>query len=428
MTDFLAWSWQARTLLVLLLALCVLAQAMAMVLSFYSRKRRLRALPELLLLVLLLFCSLLYGQALESFAIGLLAPMPEGHALAWAFLAAMLFSLPRSVYICLRRYREIRTSISALSIKSAMDSLRTGVLFSAPDGFILLFNAQMQRLMTAFAGRVYRNGNDFYDLLASGVLRPGCRKTEFEGRIVCLLPDDTAWQFSQTALRIGKKRYIHLTAADITERWELTARLQRQNGQLRQRNEKLKETIDNLHMLCQEREAQKAKMRAHDILGQRMALLLRTVRESQALDYGLLQALSRGLMDELKAIGEPSPRDVLEGLRQEFGFIGVELRLEGPPPEDRAKGTLFADIVRESATNAVRHGYATRVLVQVEPTRAGFQIRVTDNGSPPPEGIAEGGGLSGMRKKAEAQGGTLRVKTRPRFTLEIFLPEENADA
>jgi signal transduction histidine kinase len=311
-----------------------------------------------------------------------------------------------------------------------MDSLRTGVLFSTPDGSILLSNEQMQRLMTVIAGRVYRNGSNFYNLLASGDLQHGCWRRSFEGQIVCFLPKaslgspfGTAWIFIKTELQVGKKIYIELTATDITERWELTAQLQRQNGELERRGEELKRTIGSLHILSRERETQKAKIRAHDILGQRMTILLRAIRDEQALEHGELRSLTQGLLEEMKAEqGEPSPGAYIDSLRQTFGFIGVEIRLEGPLPEDCVQGRLFVEIVREGVTNAVRHGFATEIVIRMEHTDSGCRMRITNNGPPPPENFAEGGGLSGMRKKLEPCGGVLRVIPHPQFTLEIELP------
>ena len=404
MSEFYGWPWPARLAVTLLLALCVLAQTLAAVLCWYNRKR-LRGLPELGLLALILYGSALYGQVLNSFDLGLIAPMPYRGS-AWVFLAALLLLLlARGIAVSLRRSREIRTGISALSIKNAIDSLHTGVLFGEPDGYILLCNARMQRLMTAVAGKVYRNGGAFWALVEEQPLRR--------------LPDGSVWMFTRTELRIERKRYIQLTAADITRRWELTAQLQRQNEELQQRSEELKRTIADLHALSQEREAQKAKMRAHDVLGQRLTLLLRTVRNEQALDYGLLRALSRSLLEELKAgQSEPAPEDFLESLRQKFASIGVELKTEGALPEDPQRARLFVDLIREGATNAVRHGFATCILAQMRPAR----LRVTNNGPPPPEDFTEGGGLGGMRRKLEPFGGALRITSSPQFVLEIDIP------
>ena len=426
MADFFVWPWPARLAVTGLLALCVLAQTLAMVFSWFGRRGRRRALPELCALALLLLCSLLYGQVVLSVDSGLIAPIGygalrigiQGRGLLWGFIAGLLFLTARGVWLCLRRYREIATGISALSVKNAIDSLHSGVLFSRPDGCVLLCNAQMQRLMTMMTGRIQHSGVDFDALLTSDV---------------CRLPDGTVWRFSRTRLQIKKKPYIQLTAADITERWELTAQLRRQNDQLAQKSEELKAAAANLRTLSQEREAHKIKLRAHNILGQRLSLLLRTMRDAQEnargaqmVDYSLLRRLSQGLLDELKAEGEPSARDFMETLRQEFGVIGVEVRLEGPLPEGCAMGELFAEIVREGATNAVRHGLATQVLVQMEHAQACCRMSITNNGPLPPAIIQEGEGLGGIRKKVEAQGGSLRVITRPQFALEIDMPRDEA--
>jgi signal transduction histidine kinase len=320
--------------------------------------------------------------------------------------------------------------------------MRSGVVFGEPDGFILLCNAQMQRLMTAITGKVRRNLNQFYELLAERI-EPGCEKREFEGRVVCLLPDSSAWMFNKTELLIGRKKYIQLTASDITQQWELTERLRRQNDQLKRRSVELKETIDNLHILSRESVIEKAKMRAHDVLGEWLTLLLRTVRDKQAFDYNLhctgcagaakgrtpvsgLRSLSLGLIDEMKA-GQgtnvaPTPQDELDSLRQVFGFIGVEIVLDGKLPEGDTKGRLFVEIIREGITNAVRHGFATHISVRIDNSGSACRLEISDNGYPPEDAVTEGGGLAGVRTKLEPHGGTLNVASHPRFVLTIDLP------
>ena len=49
-------------------------------------------------------------------------------------------------------------------------------------------------------------------------------------------------------------------------------------------------------------------------------------------------------------------------------------------------------------------------------------LEITDNGHSPTGEIAEGGGITGMRKKVELFGGTVAVTTRPRFVLAVTLP------
>lgn len=105
-----------------------------------------------------------------------------------------------------------------------------------------------------------------------------------------------------------------------------------------------------------------------------------------------------------------------------FGSIGVDIELDGTLPEDCVKGRLFTDIIRESVTNAVRHGFATKILVQIGFSGGGYHLRITNNGYPPAQPIVEGGGIGGMRKMLEPNGGALKVTAHPHFVLTVDLP------
>ena len=479
MTEFYTWTLVDRSWVTLLLALCVISQTLAAVLSYYrhphTRPHLLESLLEMFLLLHIIVLSLPMGQGQLSHNSGLIAPtayvelryiaaaagivltslvmanrkkagpgliiaaivltLPAmettcGNAYAWLYITALLFWLSRSIYIGIIRYREIITQLSILSVKNAVDSLHTGVLFSDSDGFVALINAQMQRLMTEMIGRIHRNSHHFYELLVSGDLLPGCLKTEYEGQIVCLLPDETAWVFTRTEIPIQNKHYIQLTATDITRRWALTAELRQQEELLILRGEELREMIVGLQTLSQTRELQNAKLRAHDILGQRLTMLLHSVNSGQTLDYVLLRTQLQNLLDDLRSgQNTVSPQDKLDNLRRTFKTIGVELYLDGDLPEDDIRGVLLVDIISESVVNAVRHGFASQIFVQVDHSDGAWHLEITDNGNvhTPPHPLIEGGGIGGMRGKVEPRGGSLAVITHPRFILRVELPGGQKD-
>lgn len=74
------------------------------------------------------------------FAVGaaaVLLPLAEkitGAAYPFYFLTSMLFFLIRSIHICLLRRRELYTQISSISVKEAIDTLHTGLLFFSTRG------------------------------------------------------------------------------------------------------------------------------------------------------------------------------------------------------------------------------------------------------------------------------------------------------
>ena len=483
----------------LLIAFCVISQTLAAITGFFryprNRRRILNAILELAALANIFCVSLLHAKTMHEFTMniyvpggfvlsryivfstvlipalsvillselktspthfiipltavasaGLTLPAVEnatGRAFLYIYVYALLFWLVRSVLMNISRYRELSNGISALSVKNAIDSLGAGVMFCEDNGFVILSNTRMMGLMAAITGKVHRNGRYFYSLLTLGEIDPGCRVTWLENQNVCLLPDGSAWMFTTTDMPIKNKKYVQLTATDVTERWKLTAELQPRNEELVLRQNLLNGTIANLNVLSRERETQKARMRTHDILGERLTILLRMVRGEQTPDYSLLRSLTRGLADELNVSGgAPSAVDDVDSLKQAFMSIGVDICVEGDIPADETKGRLAADIVREAVTNAVRHGYATKINVQISgvpgdigdsgssgstcspnsPSSPGvFILRITDNGQPPSAPVKEGGGISGMREKVKPYGGFVSVETSPAFMLEVNL-------
>jgi signal transduction histidine kinase len=346
-----------------------------------------------------------------------------GSTYPWIFVAALFFFLGRSIKIFASSVTAIRSNISALSVIHAINTLQAGVLFSESDGTILLSNHQMQNLMIAITGKVFRNAEKFYDVLASDRYESRYKKAELEGQMVYLLPDETAWMFTKTDIPFRMKKYVHISVADVSELWALTTKLQSQNQELRHKSDELKETIANLHVLSKEWEIENARMRAHDILGQRLTVLLHTIQNDHNLDYELLTSLSKGLLDELKAEqGETGPYDELESIQRIFSAIGVDIQFEGQLPADDQQAALFVDIIRESSTNAVRHGFANKINIQAEPKENEYKLIITNNGHTTSAPLASGSGIETMRKKVGAQGGNLDIYHYPLFILSVVLP------
>lgn len=472
MTEFAAWPVSARLFITLFFAVCVLTQMLALILSRYrggeKRPALFGGLLELSLLLQILCMSLLHGQVYHGLHEGYIAPtgyaglriaaflcvavsaglaardrrsplpllsiasglilLPPadgmaGRAYPWLFMLSLCFLFVRSVCAGITRYRQIQAGLSALSVKEAVDNLRTGILFYRPDGQIVLMNAQMQRLMTDIGGRVCRNGRLFYERLISGGFLAAREGGPLEGQDVFLLPDGSAWIFTRTDLFIRRKQHIQLTATDVSERFRLTAQLREQDAALRRISGELKSTISQLHTLSRERETQRAKMRAHDVLGQRLTLLLRMVRGDRPTDLSMLNSLIRDLPGALAAEqGGPSPESEIEVLSQIFGSVGVSIRLSGRLPEDAEKARVFAEVIRECVANALRHGFATEVNIHACEADGCHRLSIDNNGHPPPGPIVEGGGLGGLRRRLGENGGTVETRCAPRFTVVATLP------
>lgn len=87
-------------------------------------------------------------------------------------------------------------------------------------------------------------------------------------------------------------------------------------------------------------------------------------------------------------------------------------------------------IVQESVTNVLRHADASSVRIQAEVSGGILSLRISDDG----HGVAQatsrqgGAGITGMRERAELQGGTLTAAAGAEgFTVDARLPAGTAE-
>jgi two-component system sensor histidine kinase UhpB len=96
------------------------------------------------------------------------------------------------------------------------------------------------------------------------------------------------------------------------------------------------------------------------------------------------------------------------------------------PIGETAELTIYR-VVQEALTNAFRHSGATRVSVTIEPVSGigrgqSARVRVSDNGRGLPPDHKLGLGLTGMRERVMALGGTMTVTSASGATVEATIP------
>ena len=106
----------------------------------------------------------------------------------------------------------------------------------------------------------------------------------------------------------------------------------------------------------------------------------------------------------------------LDGVRGVLLSGGLEVAVTGDSDETTGPiGLVLGWVLREAATNVLRHAHATRVEISFAPGR----FSVADDG----DGYAggEGNGLTGMRERVAAAGGELRCGASPLGGFEVVV-------
>lgn len=148
-----------------------------------------------------------------------------------------------------------------------------------------------------------------------------------------------------------------------------------------------------------------------------------------------LRSLVDLLRDEQPAPRSPTARLAsLDDLVERAGHAGLQVRLTVTGDERALSAPVELAVVRivqEAVTNVVRHADACRAQVDLAYGADTLTVRVEDNGrgARHPEALPEGNGLRGMRERAHAVGGGLRLAPAALggLRLEATLPIEEQE-
>lgn len=345
--------------------------------------------------------------------------------------------------------------------RSVLDSLAAPLAVLDPTGEILLVNRAWPQFAACLGDPPEKTagvGGNYFELARRAFPEEVAREVTtgmldvLAGRAQTFtaeyppVPADTGRCFlvTATALLPGRRGVV-VTHTDITER--KAAEIERQKAMARARgfSEYLAEADEDLRAgIARE---------LHDRIGQNLAAtaLDLDILRSQ-LPAGPLSAVERRLDDAARLVEQMvrDVRDLMGELRppllDDVGLIaalrwygqqfnlrsGVAFRLQGWESVPRlAAGTESAvfRIVQEALTNVAMHARAGTVSARFSTAKDAVVLVIVDDGAgfdvdgPAGSGVRPAWGLRGMRERAEAVGGTVRVESSvgagTRVTIEV---------
>ena len=348
-------------------------------------------------------------------------------AFPFALAAALIIWLICGLRLVISYRKELTTSISGLSVKQAMDSINTAVLFCEKNGHIFLINHKMQELMFLTSGKVFRHGT----LYIESVVVPNAEIYETDAtngkNYLYHVSDGSVWLFTVRDISVGRKTVIQLTATDVTDQDAANTLLKEKQIQLETQSRQLKDIIDNIEEIRHTEELVRAKTDIHDLMGQKLTLLLRPLRHGEWPTDNALSVIKEGLSYDIMKTTEPpkNPQTELHTVIKAFNRSGVKLTVTGKLPDDKDAALVMVQILREATANAVIHGYASEIRAEITHGETETKMCITNDCVLPHNPIKEGGGITGMRQRLAKIGGRLEIEASPDFMLTVTIPGKN---
>lgn len=405
----------------------VLAGACNLVLSYKQKKRRF-----LVYSILLIVIGSIGLQMVRNTYDGIALPLS-----ATQFATILTCAAALAVITTIRNVRFHHTHITPLSIQESFEKLTEGLCYYREGGQCILVNGRMQKISKDLTGHALLNGEEFSDFVFG---KDGVRT----GKILTL-SDGSVKEFSEHKVVFEKEEATEIVAADITDLFEKTKRLQAENERLRAFQEKLLELHADQMDTVRREEILKAKMSIHDEMN-RLLLSTRNAMQSEDISekqIAILAWRSNALLLCREAQSAASVQEALGDLEVVAASLGIALSVPEMPTfaGEKALG-LFVLATREAMVNAVKHADAKELLIRVrtetnaespqgigDMTNAGKPqgvcvIAYENDGRQPTEPVRETGGLANLRKRLEQAGGSMTVETQPRFCLTVRFPND----
>jgi len=201
--------------------------------------------------------------------------------------------------------------------------------------------------------------------------------------------------------------------------------LKEENQKLQEMSVAMKELSKNVITLTREEEMLSMKMRVHDNLGYSVLAAQRMLlRESEA-DRDVFLSQWKQTLDLLNKDNESVKGEQLHRQVQERAeILGVKIIYTGEQVWESHIFELMDIILLEALSNCVRHAGASELYVKCSSGEQEWIMVIADNGQTTEKDVKEGGGLSGIRKRVEQCGGTLRICAGSKFSIIVKIPKE----
>ena len=146
---------------------------------------------------------------------------------------------------------------------------------------------------------------------------------------------------------------------------------------------------------------------------------------SSALADDLLGQI-RQVVGTLRAHDGFDLRAALEALAQPIPGVKIVIDIEDHlRVDDIEQAETLLRCAQEAITNALRHGRATGIVVALQRIDGALTLSIANDGLAPAR-IDPGNGLTGMRERLDAVGGTLEIVTTPPRGLQVIARIPNA--
>jgi hypothetical protein len=347
-----------------------------------------------------------YWDLGDLFALALVLPFLQ--LASWVYIldfAALLYLFIHAVFSFVYAEIRMRHTFTDYSLKSALDSLQSGLAIANHRGKLLYVNKAFSEVLLAFGVDPHQKEKGLFSALRS----QSFRLVDEASSILYL--DGHYLLFRERS----KGTWKSLTLRQVDAEMKLNEELREANASLQKEKTALLATLDEIKALAQHQERESLRVLVHDSFAEEVSLIHQVLINPAVNDLVPLKEVVReGLESYEKKYSS------LDELEHFYGLLGVSFFEEGDFALCSDKVSVLS-LVREATDNAIRHGNANEIHPFSSIQEGVYHLRITNNGISPLSATPHNG-LAYLLSLFEQKGGHLVLVFSPRFALEVTLP------
>ncbi len=319
---------------------------------------------------------------------------------------SVVYLFAKSLTSLLNSLTKLKSNINYYSLKEALDGLKTAVMFESEFN-VIYENLAMKTLLEKLKIKQNQSSFEIWQSLKS---RENSKIIDEQNILV--FSDKKVYSFS-----IIKQSKTQIYAFDITKEYSTTIEIENKQNELKTKQTEILQMIENLDEIEKQKVVLTLKSKLHDIIGQRLFILhhILDVIDEKTFDLNSVKSLLKTMLDEIDNEDISETQNLKNSIVTAFEMIGFNIEISGEIPKETPKAKALVKIIRECATNAIRHANATKLFVNISDNK----IEIYDNGKFANKSIIEGTGIKGMRLNAETLGGELIISKDNGFKVVI---------
>lgn len=341
----------------------------------------------------------------------------------YAFIAYDILLIVLEFIFAISFVKINRQTIGKNSVKKSMDNLPDGICFSKMDGTPLLVNRMMQDISFAVFGKMLANDLVCAKDIKNNNIKEGSKILQRDPLVIEAM--GRTWQIKV----IPHENVRETLAYDITLEWALYQQIQEKNKQIEKMNASLKDYQINVGKYTRQKEILQAKIKIHDKIGQSLIYFKRyldmDVKTKEDRDKLISLWMESLVMLDEKSEDPDSAKSInkFKKLISTAKDIGVTVNVDGKLPAEDGDLNLLVKIVHESLNNAIRHGQAKNIWIDLDEDDINIHSRITNDGIIIHGPIVEKGGLKNIRQIIESCGGKMKTQSDSHFILDLTWPK-----